>query len=150
MQIQIAKISFDPKNIWDRVDFREFLKSVNHDKKFEKIFYIVTEEPQNSDNTILINNIITLLDISPDNVYYVTTADQKKNKIQELGINFHFDGSDRMVNYLNANLQPIMDLFTSFYVNFIRDEYTQMMKYIERFRFELNIFLNDGKYNKND
>lgn len=144
-----AKISFDPKTIWDRFDFREFLKSVNDDKRLNKIYYIVTQlDANNYDDTIVVDNIKTLYKIPSANVFYVADENAKATVITNLGVDFHFDGNSGEVDQLNLQLATQVPKFTAFYVNFIRDEYTQLMKYIDRFRFELNYFLNNQHYNR--
>jgi hypothetical protein len=151
--IPIAKISFDPIDekfeegyIWNRYDFREFLHSVNKDKRLNKMWYIVTQ----GTDTNIINQIAVIFNIPTANVFYTTSEAQKEGIISQLGVDFHFDGDSGVVDDLNTQLTGRVPKFTAFYVNFIRDEYTQMMKYIDRFRFELNIFLNNNKYNKFD
>lgn len=153
MQIQTAKISFDPLDqrseegyIWNRYDFREFLHSVNKDERLDKIYYIVTQ----GIDTSVVNKIAEIFNIPSENIFYVKTEEAKLSTITSLGVDFHFDGDSGIVDQLNAQLIAQVPKFTAFFVSFIRDEYTQMMKYIDRFRFELNIFLNNGKYNRND
>ncbi len=146
-----AKISLDPNGIWHRFDFREFLKSVYDDRRLNKIYYIVTSyDPNNFEESGIVQSLQALYKIPTSNVFYVTSETQKEGIIASLGVDFHFDGNSGVVDALNLQLANQKPKFTAFYVNFIRDEYTQLMKYIDRFRFELNVFLNNGKYNRND
>lgn len=145
----IAKISFDPKDIWHRYDFREFLRSVNNDKRLDKIYYIVTQyDPNNFEESNIVMEIQALYKIPTQNVFYVKDENAKDVVVTNLGVDFHFDGNSGEVDQLNQQLATRVPKFTAFYVNFIRDEYTQLMKYIDRFRLELNIFLNNQHYSK--
>ncbi len=148
----IAKISLNPdKHIWDRADFRDFLRSVNKDARLQKIYYIVTTLDFNEfDDRSTVNDIATEFKIPSGNIFWVMDENALLTVITNLGVDFHFDGNSGYVDQLNLQLIAQKPKFTAFFVNFIRDEYTQMMKYIDRFRFELNIFLNNEKYNKFD
>ena len=151
MSVLTAKISFDPKNIWDRYDFREFLRSVHKDERLNKIYYIVTELYHNDfEQAATLNDIKALYSIPTANVYYVADENAKATVLSNLGVEFHFDGNSGEVDAFNLQFASRVPKFTAFYVNFIRNEYDQLMKYIDRFRLELNIFLNNQVYNKHD
>lgn len=148
----IAKISINPgKHIWDRADFRDFLRSVNKDERLQKIYYIVTTiDPNEFDDKSTVNDIAAEFKIPSQNIFWVNGESGLVTTITALGVDFHFDGNSGYVDQLNLQLASQKPKFTAFFVNFIRDEYTQMMKYIDRFRFELNIFLNNQHYNRFD
>ncbi len=147
----IAKISIDPRGIWDRFDFREFLTSVHKDVRLQKVYYIVTQyDPNNFEESNIVMDIQNLYKIPTSNVFYVKDENEKATVLSNLGVDFHFDGNSGIVDDLNLQFATRVPKFTAFYVNFIRNEYDQLMKYIDRFRLELNIFLNNQVYNRND
>lgn len=151
MSVLTAKISVDPKGIWDRYDFREFLRSVHKDERLNKIYYIVTElDPNDFEQAAIVNDIKNQYKIPASDVFYVTDENAKATVLSNLGVDFHFDGNSGEVDAFNLQFKSRVPKFTAFYVNFIRNEYDQLMKYIDRFRLELNIFLNNNHYNKYD
>lgn len=153
-----AKISICPDTIWNRFEFRKFLISLNEDNwlgeinpqnQLTKEFFIITELSNTLYNDqAIIKDLVAQLSIPVGNIYYVTDQASKITQITALGVQFHFDGSSRDVDALNLSLFTVIPKFTAFFVNFINNQNTQMMKYIEKFRFELNYFLNGQKFNK--
>lgn len=137
--MRIVKIAFNTTETWNRDDFQKFITSVNEDGKLDKKFYILTTPDQakqadviktqlNLDSTQVFTNVITYTDIV--------------NKISELDINFYFCGDDVIVQQLNKDIiRNNVDLFKAFYVNWFVNPSTLLMKYIDRFRFELKILL---------
>jgi hypothetical protein len=131
----IIRISFDSNNVWNREDFREFLHSVQIDDKviIPLEFYLITE----STNTAQVTSIGEQASIDSANVYQVTNYETKLTKLQELGIDIHFDAVQGNIKYIQDNdtsIKPIL-------VNWLKNQ-NGLMKYIEVFRRVLNDFNN--------
>ena len=125
----LIKISFDPTNVWNREDFRLFLKSLMDDDKvvipFE--FFIVTEET----NTVLVEAWAEEAGIDVDNIIYSISQANKLVDLELEGIDIHFDSEQSNIKYIEDNtvttVKPIL-------VNYLRNTYDQEMKYIQVFK----------------
>ncbi len=139
---KIVKIGFEVQENWKRDEFRKFILSISKDTKLEKKFYVITSSFYATEAA----NIQTLLDLDSSQVVTnVTTYSDYVSNIQNLGINYFFHFTSEIVDLLNDDkiLGVIStEPFKAFFVNWIQNNSTFEMKYIEKFKFELNRFLN--------
>lgn len=132
------KISFDPTNVWNREEFREFLHSLMIDDKviipFE--FYIVTEET----DTVLVNKWAVDANIDSNKIVYCTSQANKLVQLEANGIDIHFDSQQSNIKYIEDNtvtdIKPIL-------VNWMKN-HNGLMRYIEIFRRVLNDLNNEN------
>ncbi len=94
------KISFEPTEIWNHEDFRQFIKSIKENSycEFEYELAIITT----NDNSTYINALADQLEIPAERVY-MCTNDSTKIGIIALNSDIHCDGEQTIINTLKPN-----------------------------------------------
>jgi hypothetical protein len=95
-----VRVSFDVIDVWDRGDFRNFIKTLqdNTESIFNFELYIISQaSSEDSVNEDYINKVGDTLDIDSSRVIYCVNFQEKLDALDDNNIDIHFDSNEQNV-----------------------------------------------------